>query len=344
MSMPNVSQLSKEVQGFFRHQPILITGGEGFLGKHVVNLLRNRLHASVYEIRHQDYDLRDSDDAREATRYFMKHHCRHEESDPILIHLAAVVSGIHSTSAHPVAHLEDNALMATNILRSAAEYGIHRVVAAGSVCGYPENCPVPMIEENFWEGKPEPTNFSYGMSKRYLLALLDSYKRERLIKNYAYLASANLYGPGDNFDPKSSHVIPALIHNADMAAELKSPLEVWGSGRASRDFLYVWDAALAYVIAAFKVCIRQEPYFVNIGTGSEITIDYIARQICDLMGVQEGIVYDREKPDGQQRRCLSIDRAKTQLGWEPRTEIKEGLKKTIRYYNEYIRANVRQVS
>jgi GDP-L-fucose synthase len=343
MSHSSVAQLPEDVKGYFRYQPVLVTGGEGFLGKHVVKIL-DSCNAYVEVVRHSEFDLRDWDDAREAVRNFIRWKCRHEESEPVLIHLAAVVSGIHSTSAHPVAHLEDNALMATNVLRACAEYGIHRVVAAGSVCGYPENCPVPMVEENFWNGRPEETNLAYGEAKRYLKVLLDSYRRERLIKNYVYLASANLYGPGDDFNPRSSHVIPALIQNADRAAELSQTLEVWGSGQASRDFLHVKDAAVAYVLAAKWIMKWNNPLFCNVGSGTESTIAFIAKKICDYMGVREGITYDRDRPDGQPRRCLSIHRIKTALGWEPQIGIEEGLKETIGYYREHIRPNIRQVS
>lgn len=340
----SVAQIPKDVQDFLTYTPILVTGGNGFLGKHVVKILR-RFGANVMIVDSNEYDLRDWDDARDACRTFTRYHCTVRDVTPAIIHLAAKVSGIHSTSAYPFEHLVDNVKMATNIVNSAAEFGIHYIVAAGSVCAYPENCPVPMHEENFWNGKPEPTNFSYGMAKRYVWAVLDAAKRERLIKNYAYLISANLYGPGDNFDPRTSHVIPALIHNAAIAQETDSTLEVWGTGGATRDFLYVWDAALAYVMPLLHMMIHpMDSFFVNIGTGSEMPIDYLAKLICELMGVDKGIIYDRDKPDGQKRRQLNIERAKTMLKWTPETEIKTGLENTIRYYNEHIRTYERQVS
>jgi GDP-L-fucose synthase len=242
--------------------------------------------------------------------------------------MAATVSGIGHTNAYPAIHLYDNSMMALNMIDACVGRGI-KLIVAGSVCAYPEHMPATMVEENLLEGAPEPTNAAYGHAKRLALAALQAYHKQHGLQ-CAYLLSANLYGPGDNFNPETSHVIPAIIHKvAEAQRQDFIGIGVWGSGNASRDFLYVEDAARAYMRAGEKV---NMPVPINIGSGQEVTIAGLVEQIKRLMGFQGETHFDHSRPDGQKRRKLDIWRAEKMLGWKPETGLEDGLRKTIEWY------------
>lgn len=304
---------------FYRGKRIIVTGGAGFLGSHLVRMLEEA-GAVVFVPRSAKYDLRIP---IAAFRLFSDF-----PHPDIVFHLAARVSGISSTSAEPANHLYDNAIMALEVIDECASTDT-KLVVAGSVCAYPEYCPVPMVEENLWNGAPEPTNASYGEAKRLALAALQAYHQQHGLR-CAYLLSANLYGPGDDFNPTTSHVIPALIRKVDEAQKNgDAGIAVWGSGHATRDFLYVEDAAKAYMLAGELV---DTPQPINIGSGEETFIAGLVEKIKSLMGYQGDTVFDRSRPDGQKRRCLRIWKAEGHLGWKPIVKLDEGLKRTIEWY------------
>lgn len=315
---------------FYRGKRIIVTGGAGFLGTHLVRMLQEA-GAVVFVPRSADYDLRTEKNTvlmimDTATKQFLSRKRGHLPD--IVFHLAARVSGISSTSAEPADHLFDNAMMALNVIDACAIRNI-KLIVAGSVCAYPEHCPVPMVEENLWNGAPEPTNASYGEAKRLALAALQAYHQQHGLR-CAYLLSANLYGPGDDFNPTTSHVIPALIRKVDEAQKTgDAGISVWGSGHASRDFLYIEDAAKAYMLAGELV---DTPEPINIGSGQEIYIAGLVEKIKAAMGYQGDTIFDRSKPDGQKRRCLRIWKAEERLGWKPTVGLDEGLMKTIEWY------------
>lgn len=306
---------------FYRNKRVVVTGGAGFLGGHLVNMLRGA-GAVVYVPRSNDCDLRDPLAASSAIYNY-----------DVCFHLAAKVSGISSTSASPVEHLRDNALMTLSVIQACCMHNVKAVVA-GSVCAYPQYTPMPMVEENLWNGEPEPTNASYGEAKRLALATLQAYHKQHDLK-CAYLLSANLYGPGDHFDPQTSHVIPALIRKIDHAQKAgDAGICVWGSGSASRDFLYVEDAAKAYMLAGELI---DCPNPINIGSGTETTIAGLVEQLKNVMGFHGDTVFDRSKPDGQPRRCLRIWKAQDMLGWNPTTSLSDGLRRTVEWYRENVK-------
>lgn len=313
--------MAESKAGFYSNKRVVVTGGAGFLGKHLVNMLK-AAGAVVYVPRSKDFDLRD----RVAAT------CAIYDDHDICFHLAARVSGIASTSATPADHIYDNAMMALNVADVCARYDI-KLIVAGSVCAYPQYTPMPMVEGNLWNGEPEPTNASYGEAKRLALATLQAYHKQHDLK-CAYLLSANLYGPGDHFDPQTSHVIPALIRKIDNAQKAgDAGICVWGSGSASRDFLYVEDAAKAYMLAGELI---DCPNPINIGSGTETTIAGLVEQLKNVMGFHGDTVFDRSKPDGQPRRCLRIWKAQDMLGWNPTTTLGEGLRKTVEWYRENV--------
>jgi len=340
MNNPSISYIPNHVDRFYLNRPVIITGGFGMLGTHVTRILK-KMKAQVFTFRSIDYNLFYEKSTMSAFEMFINSTYKYKK-EPILIHLAALVSGIEATRTSPVAHLDYNVRMASNVFSAAYINRIRLVVAAGSVCAYPERTPIPMNEKNLFEGKPEPTNFSYGMSKRFVLSLLEAYRQEGRFENYAFPLSANLYGPYDDFNQNTSHVIPALIMKSDIAAAENKPLTVWGTGCVTRDFLYVQDAAKAYILAGYYITqTDRQPIVCNIGSGEEILIISLAKIICDKMGVKRDIELDTSKPDGQKRRCLDVSLAKDMLGWKSETDIVSGLEKTIDYYRTDIRPYLR---
>lgn len=301
---------------------ILVTGGHGFLGRRVVTLLEHA-GANVLTPRSSHYDL----------RHVWRVQCMFEDLEPqkpdMVFHLAATVGGIGATSARPADFFHDNLMMGLNIIDVCAKRGIEKLILAGSVCAYPKLIPAPFLEANLWDGEPEETNGPYGIAKRTLLAGLQAYRKQCGL-NGIYLLLTNLYGPGDNFKPESSHVIPALIRRfSDAKINNKPVVTVWGSGSATRDFLYAEDAAKAFVRAA--EC-YNEPEPINIGSGQEVSIARLVGTIQGLVGYKGDVVWDLTKPDGQPRRVLDTHAAKHHLGWQAETKLSDGLKQTVQWW------------
>lgn len=309
---------------FWDHQRVVVTGGGGFLGSFVVEKLQQRGCTKVFVPRSRDYDLRD----REAVIRL------YQEAQPdMVIHLAAVVGGIGANRAHPGRFFYDNAIMGLHLIEEGRRFGVKKFVCIGTVCSYPKYTPVPFKEEELWNGYPEETNAPYGLAKKMLLVQLQAYRQEYGF-NGIFLIPVNLYGPRDNFDLETSHVIPAIIRKS-WEAKQKGASEVvlWGTGSASREFLYVEDAAEGVITAAEKYD-GEEP--VNLGTGSEIQIKDLARLICKMVGFEGEICWDTSKPDGQPRRCLDTSKAERYFGWKARTSLEEGLRRTIQWYQEEV--------
>lgn len=302
---------------------IVVTGGAGFLGRKVIEFLTkegaNLEHITV--VRSREYDLRVMENCTKVV-----------QNQDIIIHLAAHVGGIGLNLQKPAELFYDNLMMGTQLIHAAYQKGIEKFVCVGTICAYPKFTPVPFKEDDIWNGYPEETNAPYGIAKKALLVQLQSY-RQQYNFNGVYLLPVNLYGPEDNFDPSSSHVIPALIrkvHEAQQRGDKKLP--VWGDGSPSREFLYVDDAARGIVMATQKYN-ESEP--VNLGTGYEITIRNLIELICELMGYDGELVWETDKPNGQPRRCLDTERAKKAFGFTAAVEFKEGLKNTIDWYRQH---------
>lgn len=300
----------------------VVTGGAGFLGTRVVERLRRAGAKHVFVPRSRTCDLRDPGN---IARLF-------EETAPHrVIHLAAVVGGIGANAAHPGRFFHDNMLMGVQLIEAARRCGVEKFVCVGTVCAYPDKTPVPFREESLWEGYPEPTNAPYGVAKRALLTQLQAYRREYGLES-AYLLPANLYGPGDHFDPGTSHVIPALLRRFVEAQEAGEPfVTVWGTGNPTREFLYVEDAAEAVLTAAGE---RQTPEPMNVGSGEEISIRALANLLKEMTGYAGEVRWDPSKPDGQARRCLDTTRIRRRLGWRAKTPLREGLRRTLEWYLE----------
>lgn len=302
---------------------ILVTGGAGFLGRQVIDRL-TQTGADPDKItvpRSRDADLR----TMEACQRVVQH-------QDIIIHLAAHVGGIGLNREKPGELFYDNLMMGTQLIHAAYQAGVQKFVCVGTICAYPKFTPVPFKEEDLWNGYPEETNAPYGIAKKALLVQLQSY-RQQYGFNGVYLLPVNLYGPEDNFDPGSSHVIPALIRKVYEAQERgDKELVVWGDGSASREFLYSTDAARGIVMATQDYN-KSDP--VNLGTGYEITIRNLVELICELMGFEGTIVWDTDKPNGQPRRCLDTERAQQEFGFTAEVDFKEGLKQTIAWYREH---------
>jgi len=298
----------------------LVTGGAGFLGSRVVQKLRDRGATDIFVPRSSQYDLRDGR-AIQA--------CLNEARPQVVIHLAAVVGGIGANAANPGRFFYDNAIMGIQLIEEARLLGVDKFVQVGTVCSYPKFTSVPFREDDLWDGYPEETNAPYGLAKKMLLVQAQAYRQQYGL-NAIYLLPANLYGPGDNFHPELSHVIPALIRKCIEAREEGAPqVVVWGTGSASREFLYVDDAAEAIVLATEHYD-GSEP--VNLGTGSEISIRTLVGQIARLAGYEGDIHWDESKPDGQPRRSLDTERAQQLFGFRARTDFEAGLAQTIEWY------------
>ncbi len=312
---------------YFKAKRIVVTGGAGFLGRYVVEGLKQRGCQQIEVPVHRDYDLVQADD---VVRLY-------ETMRPdVVIHLAAVVGGIGANRAHPGEFFYKNLLMGTQLIEQARLHQVEKVVAIGTVCAYPKFTPVPFKEEQLWDGYPEETNAPYGLAKKMLLVQSQAYRREYGF-NSIFLLPVNLYGPGDNFDPDSSHVIPALIKKCVDAVEAKADhIDCWGTGAVSREFLYVADAAEAILLATERYN-GAEP--VNIGAGREIRIKDLAEMIAKLAGFKGEIRWDPSKPDGQPRRCLDVAKAKAYFGFKAQTPFEEGLGRTIDWYKTVLEAN-----
>ena len=305
---------------FFENRRIVVTGGGGFLGGFVTEGLKNRGCNNILVPKIEDYDLVEIDGINRM----------YEDMKPdVVIHLAAAVGGIGANRAHPGEFFYKNLMMGVQLIEQARLRGIEKFVALGTVCAYPKFAPVPFKEDDVWNGYPEETNAPYGLAKKMLLVQSQAYRDEYGF-NSIFLLPVNLYGPGDNFDPASSHVIPALIKKCVEAKESGADHVVcWGTGKVSREFLYVGDAAEGILLATEHYN-SSEP--VNIGAGFEITIKDLAEKIAKLTGFTGEIRWDSSQPDGQPRRCLDVSRAKEHFGFEAKTSFDEGLKATIDWY------------
>ncbi len=303
-----------------KNQRICVTGGAGFLGRAVWAKLSAAGAVQIFVPRSATFDLTRAED---ASRLF-------DAAKPdVVIHLAAEVGGIGANQAHPGRYFYANMAMGLNLMEEARRRGVRKFVQVGTVCAYPNLCHVPFEESDLWEGFPEETNAPYGVAKRALGVMLDAYHREYGL-NGVYLIPANLYGPGDNFDPVSSHVIAALIRRfSEAAAENRREVVCWGTGRASREFLFVQDAADAIVAAT---AVHNDPAPINVGTGYEITIAELAARIATLCGFAGRISWDPSRPDGQPRRRLDTTRAEALLGWTAKVALEEGLRRTVEWW------------
>jgi GDP-L-fucose synthase len=307
---------------FWSNRRVVVSGGGGFLGSFVVDKLRAAGCTEVVVPRSREFDLRE----KAETLSLFK-----EARPDIFIHLAAVVGGIGANRQNPGRFFYDNAMMGLNVIEAARIVGVEKFVCAGSICSYPKFTPVPFREKHFWNGYPEETNAPYGLAKKMLLVQLQAYRQQYGL-NGVYLTPVNLYGPRDNFDLETSHVIPALIRKFCEARQTKAAEVVaWGTGNATREFLYVEDAAEAIVLAAEKY---GKPDLVNLGSGREISVRDLLEQIRLLAGYEGSIRWDVTKPDGQPRRCLDISRALTEFGWRARTPLREGLQRTIDWFSQ----------
>jgi GDP-L-fucose synthase len=307
--------------GFWETRRVVVTGGHGFLGSFVVDRLRAAGAKEVVVPRSEKHDLRIQ---TEALRLYT------DTRPDIVIHLAAVVGGIGANRENPGRFFYDNAIMGLNVIEAARVSGIEKFVCAGTICSYPKFTPVPFREEDFWNGYPEETNAPYGLAKKMLLVQLQAY-REQYGFNGIYLTPVNLYGPRDNFDLETSHVIPALIRKCVEAKQTSaSEIVAWGTGKATREFLYAEDAAEAIVLAAEKY---SKPDLVNLGSGEEISVRDLLEMIRTMVGATGVVRWDHAKPDGQPRRSLDTSRAAREFGWRARTSLRTGLKQTIEWFN-----------
>ncbi len=308
---------------FWIGKRVLVTGGSGFLGHHVIEAIRARGAADIHAPRSRDYDLRRPDAVRA---------CLHDIRPHIVIHLAAVVGGIGANRAHPGRFFFDNAAMGIHLIEEARLIGVEKMTNLGTICAYPKFTPVPFRESELWNGYPEETNAPYGLAKKMMLVQGQAYRQEYGF-NSIFLLPVNLYGPRDNFDPSSSHVIPALIRKALEAKEAGArEMVCWGTGRATREFLYVEDCARAIALATESY---NDPDPVNLGSGMEISIRELSEKIARLCGFEGALVWDTTKPDGQPRRCLDTTAAFAKFGFRAEVPFDEGLKRTIAWYLEH---------
>ncbi|MBD2310630.1 GDP-L-fucose synthase [Desertifilum sp. FACHB-1129] len=302
---------------------ILVTGGAGFLGRQVVEQLHQAgaNPEKITIVRSRDCDLRLPENCQKAV-----------DQQDIIIHLAAHVGGIGLNREKPAELFYDNLMMGVHLIHAAHQVGVEKFVCVGTICAYPKFTPVPFKEDDLWNGYPEETNAPYGIAKKALLVQLQSYRQQYGL-NGIFLLPVNLYGPEDNFNPNSSHVIPALIrkvHEAQQRGDKQLP--VWGDGSPTREFLYSTDAARGIVMATQAY---NEPEPVNLGTGYEISIRDLIELICELMDFEGEIVWETDKPNGQPRRCLDTERAKQAFGFQAEVEFKQGLKNTIDWYRQH---------
>ena len=307
---------------FWRDKRVVVTGGAGFLGQVVVRLLRQRGCRQIFIPRSKEYDLR----SLPAIRRMLK-----KAKPDIILHLAAVVGGIGANRENPGKFFYDNLIMGVQLIDQAYRFGVKKFLAVGTICAYPKFTPVPFKEKDLWAGYPEETNAPYGFAKKMLLVQSQAYRQQYRF-NSIFLLLVNLYGPGDNFSPQSSHVIPALIKKCiDAQRSRQEYITVWGTGRATREFLYVDDAARGIVLAAEKY---NKPEPINIGAGFEISIKDLVAQIVHLTGFKGKVIWDTSKPDGQPRRRLDVSRARKEFNFQAKTDLDTGLRNMIRWYKQ----------
>lgn len=305
---------------FLRNKRVCVTGGAGFLGTGLIDRLERAGCREIFVPLHKDYDLVDIDAVRQM----------YSDAEPdVVIHLAAVVGGIGANREHPGSFFYKNLMMGVQLMHEAMLRKVSKFVAIGTICAYPKLTPVPFREDDLWGGYPEETNAPYGLAKKMLLVQAQSYRAEYGM-NAIYLLPVNLYGPGDNFDPETSHVIPALIRKCVEAVRSSADeVVLWGDGSPTREFLHVDDAAKGIVAATASY---NDPDPVNLGSGMEISIRDLATKIAKLTGFSGTITWDASKPNGQPRRCLDTTRARERFGWEALVPFDEGLKRTVDWY------------
>ncbi len=305
---------------FWSNKRVVVTGGAGFLGSYIVRKLTAQGCRQVFVPKVEEYDLRD----RDAILRMLS-----RAKPDMVIHLAAVVGGIGANRENPGKFFYDNAIMGIQLIEQARQFGVEKFVCIGTICAYPKHTPVPFREDDLWNGYPEETNAPYGLAKKMLLVQLQAY-RQQYGFNGIYLLPVNLYGPGDNFDPGSSHVIPALIKKCvDAQREGRQEIVVWGTGEVTREFLFVEDAADGILLASEQY---EKPEPVNLGTGYEIKIKDLLALIIELTGYKGKVVWDASKPDGQPRRLLSTERALREFGFMAQVPLHEGVQRTIEWY------------
>lgn len=310
------------MSNFWHNLRVCVTGGAGFLGRHLVQKLQARGCRDVFVPRSHVYDLRDRDAIRRM-------YC--DAQPDIVLHLAAVVGGIGANSANPARFLYDNLVMGVLLIEEARLHGVDKFIALGTVCAYPKFTPPPFREDDLWNGYPEETNAPYGLAKKMLLVQAQAYRQEYGF-NCIYLLPVNLYGPQDNFDLETSHVIPALIRKcAEARRRGEHSISAWGTGSATREFLYVEDCAEAILLAAERY---NKPEPVNLGTGEEIAIRDLVALIARQTGFDGEVVWDASKPDGQPRRILDISRARQEFGFEAKVRLEQGIAATVSWYCE----------
>jgi len=303
-----------------KNDRIAVTGAGGFLGSFVLEQLSARGYTNVVSIRSKDYDL--THEAAVEKMYA-------DVSPDVVVHLAAEVGGIGANRENPGRYFFANMAMGLHLIEGARKRGLKKFVQTGTICAYPNHTPVPFKEENLWNGYPEVTNAPYGIAKKALLVMCQSYRQQYGL-NAIYLLPVNLYGPRDNFHLQTSHIIPAIIRKCVEAADRgDKEIVAWGTGKASREFLYVEDCADGLVSAMEKY---DSPEPMNLGNGREITIRKAIETIAELSGFKGKITWDASKPDGQPRRCLDVERARSEIGFVAKTEFREGLKKTIDWF------------
>tara|TARA_R100000008_G_scaffold85972_1_gene77354 strand:+ start:878 stop:1822 length:945 start_codon:yes stop_codon:yes gene_type:complete len=302
---------------------IIITGGSGFLGSHLVDkyLENGYKKEDIFIPRSSDYNLIDGS---AIDRMFDDFH------PDVVIHLAAIVGGIGFNGDYPATVFHDNLMMGTQLMEKSRVRGIEKFVSIGTICSYPKFTPVPFKESDFWDGYPEETNAPYGLSKKMMTVQSEAY-RQQYDFNSICLLPVNLYGPRDNFNLNECHVIPALIRKIDQAKLENDELVVWGTGTASREFLYIEDAAEGIYLATENY---DGTDYINLGSGMEITIKNLVTTLCELMNFENKIIWDTSKPDGQPRRCLDVLKAEKEFGFKAKTDFLSGLKNTISWYQE----------
>jgi len=304
-----------------KNKKILVTGGAGFLGSHIVEKLLEKgvPRENVFAPLSRNFDLRKWENCQKVVA-----------GQDIVIHLAAKVGGIGFNQEHPAELFYDNLMMGTQMMEAARQVGVEKFVAIGTICAYPKFTQVPFKEEDLWNGYPEETNAPYGLAKKMMLVQAQAY-RQQYSFNAIYLLPVNLYGPENSFDPKKSHVIPAIIRKVyEAKKENKNYIDIWGTGKATREFLYVEDAADGIILATEKY---DKPEPVNLGSGMEISIKDLVELICRLMNFNGEIRWDTSKPDGQPRRMLDVSKSEKEFGFKAKTDFKKGLKNTIDFFN-----------